>query len=53
MQQVKEGTRNGKDLISDWESELKAELAKAESDLESVIGQFKDLVIETFWGPLD
>lgn len=53
MQQVKEGTRGGKDLISVWESELKAEIAKAESDLESVIGQFKDLVVEIFWGPLD
>ena len=53
MQQAKQEADSGKPMTSVWESELKEEIAKAQARLDAVIAQFKDVVVEAFWGPLD
>ncbi len=53
MQRAREEAERGKDLISEWETELGDEILRARGELAKVIDQFKEVVVEVFWGPLD
>ncbi len=50
MQRVKEEAEQGNDLFAEWEGELEEEIARAREELAEVIQNFKDRVVEVFWG---